>query len=67
MAPSDGPLRRDRPKAKTPAERAEEAAAVQRRLKREAADRREAAAKQRPHDSGSRPGRGRASGRRRTP
>ena len=41
MAP---PPRRDgRPRAKTPAERAEEAADVQRRLKREAADRREAA------------------------
>ena len=33
-----------RPRAKTPAERAEEAADVQRRLKREAAERREAAA-----------------------
>jgi hypothetical protein len=47
MAP--GPGREGRPRAKTPAERAEEAASVQRRLKREAAARREAAAaKQRP-------------------
>jgi hypothetical protein len=45
MAPPERPARRDgRPRAKTPAERAEEAADVQRRLKREAAERREAAA-----------------------
>jgi hypothetical protein len=45
MAPAQGPGRRDaRPRAKTPAERAEEAAEVQRRLKREAAERREASA-----------------------
>jgi hypothetical protein len=45
MAQRQGPLSRDRrPRAKTPAERAEEAADVQRRLKREAAERREAAA-----------------------
>jgi hypothetical protein len=41
MAPARGPLRKDsRPRAKTPAERADEAADVQRRLKQEAADRR---------------------------
>ena len=46
MAQPRGPLRRDtRPRARTPAERAEEAADVQRRLKREAAERREAAAR----------------------
>ena len=61
MASAQGPRRRDaRPKAKTPAERAEEAASVQRRLKREAAERRNAAART------AKP-RGRASGRRRTP
>ena len=55
--PPQGPPRRDaRPRAKTPAERAEEAADVQRRLKREAAERREAAAKQR---TAGRPGTGR--------
>ena len=44
MAQPQGPPRRDgRPRAKTPAERAEEAADVPRRLKREAAERREAA------------------------
>lgn len=49
MAQPRGPLRRDgRPKAKTPAERAGEAADVQRRLKREAAERREAATGKRP-------------------
>jgi hypothetical protein len=61
MAQPQGPPRRDaRPRAKTPAERADEAAAVQQRLKREAAERREAA-KQRA------PVHGRANGRRRTP
>jgi hypothetical protein len=45
MARGQGPPRRDgRARARTPAERAEEAADVQRRLKREAAERREAAA-----------------------
>jgi hypothetical protein len=34
---------KQRPRAKSPAERADEAAAVQRRLKQEAADRRKAA------------------------
>ena len=64
MAPGQGPSRKDaRPRAKTPAERAEEAANVQRRLKQEAADRRHAAAR-----AGSPPSaHGRASGRRRTP
>lgn len=43
------PLRRDgRSRPKSPAERAGEAADVQRRLKREAAERREAAAGKRP-------------------
>jgi hypothetical protein len=45
MAPPQGPPRRDaRPRGKSPAERAEEAAEVQRRLKSEAAARREASA-----------------------
>jgi hypothetical protein len=44
MAPSDRPRMNARPRAKTPAERAEEANEVQRRLKREAAERRLAAA-----------------------
>lgn len=58
MAPRQVPGGQSRrPKAKTPAERADEAADVQRRLKREAAERREAAAGK------SRP----AAGRRRTP
>jgi capsid protein len=39
-----GPQRAERPRGKTPAERGEEAAEVQRKLKREAAERREAAA-----------------------
>ena len=42
MTPSPQP-RKARPPAKTPAQRAEEAAAVQRRLKQEAAERRKAA------------------------
>jgi hypothetical protein len=51
MAPPQGPVRRHvRPRAKTPAERADEAAAVQRRLKEEAAQRRQAAAKQQAAD-----------------
>ncbi|HWM11814.1 MAG TPA: hypothetical protein VNO82_20820 [Solirubrobacteraceae bacterium] len=46
MAPAE---RKDgRQRARTPVERAEEAAEVQRRLKREAAERREAAAKDGP-------------------
>ena len=45
MAPPQGPSRGDRrPRARTPAERAQEAADIQRRLKREAAERRDAAA-----------------------
>jgi hypothetical protein len=60
-----------RPRAKSPAERAEEAADVQRRLKREAADRRQAAAGQsRPptsRDAGSPTGHAGTTGRRRTP
>lgn len=47
------PQGQSRPRAKTPAERAEEAAEVQRRLKQEAADRREAAAGK-PKPTGSR-------------
>jgi len=66
---STGQQRRAR--AKTPVERAEEAADVQRRLKREAAERREAAAsKATPTERGrvgSQPGHGRSGGRRRTP
>jgi hypothetical protein len=66
MAPSQRPPRRDsRPRARTPVERAQEAADVQQRLKREAAERREAAAaKPRPT---SPTGRGRVMGRRLTP
>jgi hypothetical protein len=60
-----------RPRAKSPAERAEEAADVQRRLKREAADRRQAAAaKSSPtarRDAGSPGGHAGTAGRRRTP
>jgi hypothetical protein len=45
MAQRQGSAGQDRrPRAKTPAERAEEAADVQRRLKREAAERRQASA-----------------------
>jgi hypothetical protein len=72
MAPQR-PLRSDgRRRARTPEERAEEAAELQRRLKREAAERREAAAAAKPRpsgrrDAGSAPGYGRAAGRRRTP
>ena len=44
MARRQGTAGQKRPRAKTPVERAEEAADVQRRLKREAAERREAAA-----------------------
>jgi hypothetical protein len=72
MAPRQGSLRSDgRPRAKTPAERAEEAADVQRRLKREAAERRDAAAAReqaKPRsDVGARGGRTHAAARRRTP
>jgi hypothetical protein len=67
MAPAQGPPGQDRrPRAKTPAERAEEAADVQRRLKREAAERRNAAARksaptERLH-AGSPPGHGQTAG-----
>ena len=45
MAPPQRTSRSDgRPRARTPAERAHEAADIQRRLKREAAERRDAAA-----------------------
>ena len=66
MAPAQRPERKDgRPRAKSPADRADEAAAVQRRLKQEAADRRHAAAaKPRPTGFAAH---GRAAGRRRTP
>jgi len=65
MAPPQTSMRTNaRPRAKSPAERAEEAAAVQRRLKREAAERRAAAPKRANADAS---GRARASGRRRTP
>jgi hypothetical protein len=64
MAPAPQPPRRNaRPKAKTPAERAEEAANVQLRLKQEAAERRDAAAR----TAQPPPAQGRAAGRRRTP
>jgi hypothetical protein len=66
MAQRPGPLRQDRrPRAKTPAERADEAADVQRRLKREAAERRAAADRSSP--TGRPPGKGRTDGRRPTP
>ena len=48
------PQGQSRPRAKTPAERAEEAADVQRRLKQEAVERREIAAGK-PRPTGSRP------------
>jgi hypothetical protein len=64
MAPAQGPPRRDaRPRAKTPAERAEAAANVQRLLKQEAAERRHAAARTVKPPSAH----ARAAGRRRTP
>jgi len=44
MAPRQNPPRKERPRGKTPAQRADEAADHQRRLKAEAAERREAAA-----------------------
>ena len=66
MAPPQPPRANARPRAKTPAERADEALAVQRRLKDEAAERRRAAAaggsQGRPIASGRSGG-----GRRRTP
>ena len=66
MAPTQPPQRMNaRPRAKTPAERADEATAVQRRLKEEAAERRRIAAARAPGDTSA--PRARASGRRRTP
>jgi hypothetical protein len=63
MAPGQGSPRRDaRPRAKSPADRAEEAARVQRRLKQEAAERRQAAA-----TAGPPPKAYEGTGRRRTP
>jgi hypothetical protein len=47
-SPQRPPLRPQRPKQKTPAERAEEFAGEQQRMKREAAERREAKAKAAP-------------------
>jgi hypothetical protein len=65
MAPTQPPVRMNaRPRAKTPAERAEEATAVQRRLKEEAAERRRIAAAKAPADTAPR---ARASGTRPTP
>jgi hypothetical protein len=63
MAPGQGSRKDARPRAKTPAERAEEAANVQRRLKQEAAERRLAASGTVNPPSAH----GRAAGRRRTP
>jgi hypothetical protein len=55
MAPPQRPSsRKERPRGKTPAERAEEATEVQRRLKREAAERRQAAASAPPRPTGRR-------------
>ena len=48
MAPPQRPQHSARPKSKTPAERAEEHTALQRRLKAEAAERRAAAAAKQP-------------------
>ena len=56
MAPPQPPRSNPRPRAKTPAERAEVATEVQRRLKREAAERREAAAKKDAASDGGRAG-----------
>jgi hypothetical protein len=68
MAPQQPSMRTNaRPRAKTPAERADEATAVQRRLKQEAAERRRLAAAA-PHRASAKPtGASRAAGRRRTP
>ena len=66
MARAEGQSRR----ARTPAERADEAAEVQRRLKQEAAERREAAAAKprlKGPETGSLRGPGRGAARRRTP
>jgi hypothetical protein len=59
MVPPDerAPRRQTWAKAKSPAERAEEYSAIQRRLKQEAAERREAAAARGKQDPPKRPGR----------
>jgi hypothetical protein len=67
MRPPQGPTARPKPKSKTPSERAEELAAVQRQLKQQAADRRLASEK-----NGKRPAialssQARGGGMRRTP
>lgn len=67
MRQPQGPSARPKPKSKTPSERAEELAAVQRQLKAEAAGRRQASEK-----AGKRPAvalssQARSSGTRRTP
>jgi hypothetical protein len=70
MRPPQGPTARPKPKSKTPSERAEELAAVQRQLKQQAAERRQASEKKggkRPAVALSSQARGRASGIRRTP
>ena len=68
MAPHQTSMRTNaRPRAKTPAERAEEATAVQRRLKEEAAERRRIAAASPQRASAKPTGASRAAGRRRTP
>jgi hypothetical protein len=70
MRPPQGPTPRPKPKSKTPSERAEELAAVQRQLKQQAAERRQASEKKgskRPAVALSSQARGRSSGIRRTP
>jgi hypothetical protein len=70
MRPPQGPTARPKPKSKTPSERAEELAAVQRQLKQQAAERRQANEKKgakRPAVALSSQARGRSSGIRRTP
>jgi hypothetical protein len=69
MRPPQGPTARPKPKSKTPSERAEELAAVQRQLKQQAAERRQASEKggKRPAVALSSQARGRSSGIRRTP
>jgi hypothetical protein len=67
MAPAQGRSGEGRPRAKTMTERADEAAGVQRRLKEEAAQRREAAAAGKGSQTSGRGGGLSAHGRRRTP
>lgn len=68
MRQPQGPSR-PKPKSKTPSERAEELAAVQRQLKQQAAERRQLSEKggKRPAIALSSQARGRSSGLRRTP